>query len=123
MAMKLLSFFSPKNKKTVANLPVLKFHNTLSGEKEAFEPLDNIVLLYNCGPTAYDEQHIGNLFPPVVANLVRRTLGAWGYNMKEVNNITDFGHISEDESSEDKTTKGVRREGLEPTLENLRTLA
>ena len=103
--------------------PPLRLHNTLSGTLETFVPLNGTVKMYTCGPTAYDEQHVGNLFPPVVSDILARTLRVWGHKVKEVNNITDFGHISEDEASEDKMTKGLRREGLEPTLANMRALA
>ncbi len=101
----------------------LKLRNTLSGELEIFEPLGSTVKLYNCGPTAYDVQHVGNLFPPIVANILRRKLEAQGYKILEVNNITDFGHLSEDEASEDKMTKGLRAEGKALTLQNMRELA
>ncbi len=103
--------------------PPLRLRNTLSGELEAFEPRGKAVTLYNCGPTAYDVQHVGNLFPPTVANVLHRTLEAWGYRVKEVNNITDFGHLSEDEASEDKMSKGLRAAGLPLTLANMRTVA
>ncbi len=103
--------------------PPLYLHNTLSGTLEAFKPMSRSVKVYNCGPTAYDEQHIGNLFPPVVANVLRRALEAWGYKVDEVNNITDFGHLSEDEASEDKMTQGLKREGKTLTLANMRWLA
>lgn len=116
--MDIFSFFKSKPK-----LPPLRFHNTLSGTVETFVPLGRTVKMYNCGPTVYDRQHIGNLFPPIVANVLRRTLEHWGYKVQEVNNITDFGHISEDEESEDKMTKGLRREGLALTLKNMRALA
>ncbi|MEK7612882.1 MAG: cysteine--tRNA ligase [Patescibacteria group bacterium] len=118
--MKFLNFFSSRKH---SNLPSLRFKNTLSGNLEEFSPLNTIVKLYSCGPTAYDEQHIGNLFPPVVANVLRRALEVWGYHTQEVNNITDFGHISEDEASEDKMTKGLQREGKALTLKNMRALA
>ena len=40
---------------------VLKIHNTLSGTKETFEPVDNNhVRIYACGPTVYNYAHIGN---------------------------------------------------------------
>jgi cysteinyl-tRNA synthetase len=117
----ILNFFKSKKRDT---MPTLKLHNTLSGEVEVFEPLARGgVKVYNCGPTAYDRQHIGNLFPPIVANVLHRTLEVWGYKVEEVNNITDFGHISEDEASEDKMTKGMRREKLRPSLANMRKLA
>jgi cysteinyl-tRNA synthetase len=117
--MKFPTFFAKKK----PELPPLRFHNTLSGKTETFLPLNHTVRMYSCGPTAYDQQHIGNLFPPVVANVVHRTLNVWGYKVKEVINITDFGHISEDEASEDKMTKGLRREKKALTLKNMRALA
>jgi cysteinyl-tRNA synthetase len=124
MLKKLLSPFAKKKPKQARPaLPPLMLHNTLSGEKEEFAALGRVVRMYNCGPTAYDEQHIGNLFPPVVANVLRRTLEAWGYKVEEANNITDFGHLSEDEKSEDKMTKGLRREGKTLNLKNMRWLA
>lgn len=110
-------------KRSKPTLPPLRLRNTLSGELEAFEPINGTVKMYNCGPTAYDEQHVGNLFPPIVANVLHRTFAVWGYKVQEVNNITDFGHISEDETSEDKMTKGLRREGLPLTLKNMRAVA
>lgn len=105
-------------------MPPLMLHNTFSGKVEEFVPLSKKeVRMYNCGPTPYDQQHIGNLFPPIIGNILRRTLETWGYTVDEVNNITDFGHISEDDDSEDKMTRALRRDGMEPTLTNMRTLA
>ncbi|MBC7836551.1 cysteine--tRNA ligase [Acetobacteraceae bacterium] len=107
-----------------SNMPPLQFHNTLSNATEIFTPLSFLqIKMYTCGPTAYDRQHIGNLFPAVVADVLHRTLVRWGYTVKQVTNITDFGHLSEDEASEDKMTKGLKREGLEPSLANMRALA
>lgn len=119
----MFGLFKKFRSKPATHLPPLMLRNSLSGEPEAFEPLAKVVKMYNCGPTAYDEQHIGNLFPPVVANLLHRTLEVWGYRVEEVNNITDFGHLSEDEKSEDKMTKGLRREGKALNLKNMRWLA
>ncbi len=102
----------------------LYLHNTLSGKDEEFKPLrQGYVRLYTCGPTAYDRQHIGNLFPSVIANVLRRILSLKGYKVQEVNNITDFGHLSDDEGSEDKMTKGLKREGMPLNLQSMRALA
>ena len=116
----IFSFF-----KKLPALPALRFHNTLSGEREVFVPLlPGQVKMYNCGPTPYDRQHIGNLFPPVVVNVLRRTLEIWGHRVKQVTNITDFGHLTSDaDEGEDKMTKGLKREGLALTHENMRVLA
>ncbi len=122
----MFGFFSKS--KAPADMPPLVLHNTLSGTKEAFEPLNGTVRMYNCGPTPYDEQHIGNMVPALVGNLLRRSLEVWGYNVSQVTNITDFGHLSGDnegnaDEGEDRMSRGLRREGLEFTMENMRTLA
>ncbi|MAZ67652.1 cysteine--tRNA ligase [bacterium] len=99
--------------------------NTLSRKKEAFVPLRiGEVKMYNCGPTVYDHQHIGNLSAAVFADILRRTLEYNGYSVKQVMNFTDFGHLTSDaDEGEDKMAVGLKREGLEPTLENMRSLA
>ena len=111
-------------KKPASPLPPLKLHNTLSGALEAFKPLNHTARMYNCGPTPYDRQHIGNLFGPVVFNVLRRALEVWGYPVKQVINITDFGHLSSDaDEGDDKMSLGLRREGLAFTMKNMRALA
>ncbi len=110
---------------SAASLPPLFLHNTLSGETEEFAPLAApAVKMYNCGPTVYDRQHIGNLRPPVVFNILRRVLDHWGYDVRQVTNITDFGHLTSDaDEGEDKMSTGLKREGMALSLENMRTLA
>ena len=105
-------------------LTPLALRNTLSGELEAFEPAGDVVKMYNCGPTVYDHATIGNLRSYIFADTLRRALDAFGYTVKQVINITDFGHlVSDADEGEDKMTKGLRREGLAVTMENMRTLA
>lgn len=105
--------------------PPLQFHNTLSGLKESFTTIERgVVKMYNCGPTVYGPQHIGNLSMFVFTDILRRTLEYAGYRVKQVINITDFGHLTSDaDEGDDKMMKGLKREGLTPTLENMRTLA
>ncbi len=102
----------------------LHLHNTLSGKDEEFKPLGKEVKMYHCGPTVYGVQHIGNLSMFVFTDILRRTLEYVGYDVKQVINITDVGHlVSDGDDGEDKMTKGLKRDGLEPTLENMRILA
>ena len=71
----------------------LKIYNTLSRKKEEFTPLNkNSVGMYVCGPTVYDEPHIGNARPLVVFDLVYRILiKNFGKNkVNYVRNITDI---------------------------------
>ena len=108
----MMSFGRPKQN----SKPPLRLHNTLSGELEAFEPLGKTVKMYNCGPTVYDHQHIGNLRPYIFADTLARALGAWGYPLKQVINITDVGHLTGDnlgdaDTGEDKMEKSARASG------------
>lgn len=70
----------------------LKLHNTLTRQKEAFEPIDpDNVRLYVCGPTVYDFAHIGNARPVIVFDLLFRLLRhVYGTDhVTYVRNITD----------------------------------
>lgn len=80
--------------------------------------------MYHCGPTAYGVQHIGNLSMFIFTDILRRTLEYEGLDVRQVINITDFGHLTSDaDEGEDKMAKGLKNEGLSPTLENMRILA
>ncbi len=106
------------------------FHNTLTGKKEKFEPPieSGKVRMYNCGPTVYGPQHIGNFSMFVFTDVLRRTFEYDNYKVNQVINITDFGHLSGDnegtpDEGEDRMSKGLKREGMALTLENMRKLA
>ena len=103
----------------------LFFTNTLSGSKEVFVPLKaGAASMYSCGPTMYGPAHIGNLRAYVISDTIARTLTAAGYRVRRVINITDFGHlVSDGDEGEDKMTKGLLRDGLALTLENMRAMA
>ena len=80
--------------------------------------------MYSCGPTVYSPIHIGNLRAYIFSDTLARTLTAAGYHVRRVMNITDFGHlVSDADEGEDKMSKGLRRDGLAITLENMRTMA
>ncbi len=68
----------------------MKLYNTLTRKLEEFTPLDEqTVRLYSCGPTVYDNVHIGNLASFTYADLLRRTLQANDYSVIHVMNFTD----------------------------------
>ena len=70
---------------------VLKIHNTLSGTKEIFEPVDkNHVRIYACGPTVYNFAHIGNARMAVVNDLLVNVLRTQFKKVTYVSNITDI---------------------------------
>ncbi len=105
--------------------PQIFFTNTLSGAKELFvSQRPELVTMYSCGPTSYGPAHIGNLRAYVFPDTIARVLAAAGYRVRRVINITDFGHLTSDgDDGEDKMTKGLRRDGLALTMENMRTMA
>jgi len=92
----------------------IRFHNTLTHRVESFRPLaPPRVTLYTCGPTVYDFAHIGNFRTFLFADLLRRFLQVAGYSVDQVMNITDVGHMTEDDladgGGEDKMAASVRR--------------
>ncbi len=69
----------------------IQLHNTLTGRKERFEPLDpNCVTMYVCGPTVYNLVHIGNGRPAVVFDVLYRLLAAAYPKVRYASNITDI---------------------------------
>ena len=90
----------------------LLIYNTLSYKKEPFEPSQQEVGMYCCGPTVYNFAHIGNLRTYIFEDVLKRTLQSLGYTVKHVANITDVGHLTSDaDTGEDKMEKGAEREG------------
>jgi cysteinyl-tRNA synthetase len=91
----------------------LKLYNTATRKIEKFEPLNSqTVTMYNCGPTVYNYAHIGNLRAYVFADVLRRTLELNGYDVKQIINITDVGHlVSDGDEGEDKMEVARKREG------------
>jgi len=69
----------------------LRLHNTLTGTKDVFEPLDDShVRMYTCGPTVWNFAHIGNLRAFLFYDLLRRHLQVAGFRVTHVMNITDI---------------------------------
>ncbi len=94
----------------------MKIYNTLTRKLETFKSLnDKTITFYQCGPTVYWVQHIGNLRAATWGDLIRRTFLYLGYQVKYVRNYTDVGHLTSDQDEgEDKMEKGAKREGLTP---------
>jgi len=94
----------------------LTIYNTLSRSKETFQPLNPpFTGMYVCGPTVYGDPHLGHARPAITFDLVFRWLQHLGYKVRYVRNITDVGHLENDEDEgEDKIEKKARLEQLEP---------
>ncbi|MDE5615209.1 MAG: cysteine--tRNA ligase, partial [Alphaproteobacteria bacterium] len=91
----------------------IRLFNTMSRKIEDFQPLvPGHVGFYSCGPTVYHYTHIGNLRSFVLADLLKRMFIENGYDVFNVMNITDVGHLTsdDDDSGEDKMEKGAARE-------------
>lgn len=67
----------------------MRIFNTLSGQKEEFKPRGDVVKMYVCGITPYDECHIGHAMSYIVFDVVRRYLEFKNYQVKYVQNFTD----------------------------------
>jgi cysteinyl-tRNA synthetase len=76
---------------TLSRRAMLKIYNSLSNQKEVFEPIiPGEVRMYVCGMTVYDYCHIGHARVLVVFDLVYRYLKHLGYKVTYVRNITDI---------------------------------
>jgi cysteinyl-tRNA synthetase len=85
-------------------MPELRLFNTLGRSLEKLEPLrPGEVKLYTCGPTVYDDPHIGNLRTFVFEDVLRRTLQLFDYRVTQVMNLTDV---------EDKIIVRARERGV-----------
>ncbi len=95
----------------------LHIHNTLSRKKELFTPINaDVVGMYVCGPTLYSDVHIGNCRTFTSFDIMYRYLIHIGYKVRYVRNITDVGHLEDEDAGvgEDRIGKQARLKKLEP---------
>jgi cysteinyl-tRNA synthetase len=83
----------------------LSVTNTLTGEREQFEPRGDEVLLYVCGLTVSDDPHLGHARLWTHADILHRWLSYLGYDVRHVENFTDVNEkivarIGEDDYGE-----------------------
>ncbi len=72
-------------------MPEIYFHNTLSGKKERFVPINpDRITVYVCGPTVYNYVHIGNGRPAVVFDVLVKLLRATYPQVVYAANVTDI---------------------------------
>ena len=69
---------------------MLRLYNTLTRKKEDFQTLEpNMVRMYVCGVTVYNDAHVGHAMSALVFDIIRRYLEYRGYQVKHVMNYTD----------------------------------
>jgi cysteinyl-tRNA synthetase len=69
---------------------MIRLYNTLTRKKEDFQTLEpNVVKMYVCGVTVYNDAHVGHAMSALVFDVIRRYLEYRGYNVKQVMNYTD----------------------------------
>lgn len=84
----------------------LKIYNTMTREKEVFEPLEaGKVRMYVCGPTVYDKAHVGHAMSALVFDIIRRYLEYRGYDVTYAMNFTDV---------DDKIISRANEKGIDP---------
>jgi len=95
----------------------VRLYDTMTRQLEEVVPLDDRhVRLYTCGPTVYRYTHIGNLRSFLLSDLLRRALEFEGYQVTQIINITDVGHMTDEatDSGRDRMELAVDDEGLAP---------
>ena len=95
----------------IRGMPTPVFYNSYTKQVEEFVPSEaGKVKLYHCGPTVYKRQHLGNMRRVLFADFLRRSLEFLGYEVREITNITDVGHLTQDEidAGEDKMAKAAQ---------------
>jgi cysteinyl-tRNA synthetase len=101
--------------------PAFELHNTRTRQVEPLVPSEETdeghphLRFYACGPTVYTFAHVGNFRSFLTADLILRTAQALGWEATYVSNITDVGHLTEDDltdpAGEDKMTKALEEAG------------
>lgn len=90
-----------------------RLYDSLSRQVKVLETQEpNHLRFYSCGPTVYSYAHIGNFRSFVTSDLIVRTARAIGMKVTWVTNITDVGHLTEDDvadaQGEDKMERALR---------------
>ncbi len=96
---------------------MLRVTNTLTRTRQPVRArTPGLVRMYTCGPTVYRSAHIGNLRTFLLADLVRRALEADGTEVRQVQNITDVGHLTNErfDRGEDRMLVTARLESKTP---------
>ncbi len=94
-------------------LQPIRLYNTLGRVKQELRPIrPDRISIYTCGPTVYRYAHVGNLRTYLFADVLSRALEYNGLAVRQVKNITDVGHLTDDnlDRGEDKMLLSARLE-------------
>lgn len=98
----------------------LKLYNSLTSKKETFTPISkNEVIMYGCGPTVYNDPHIGNFRTFVFYDLLNRVLVMNGYKTITAVNITDIDDKIIDKVNQEKSSLNEITSKYELSFKNL----
>ena len=91
---------------------VFRLYDTMAREVKELKTVEpGHLRFYSCGPTVYSYAHIGNFRTFLTADLVIRTAEALGWKVTYVSNITDVGHLTQDDvadaGGDDKMAKAL----------------
>lgn len=85
---------------------MIRLYNTLTRQKEELQTLESgVVKMYVCGPTVYNDAHVGHAMSALVFDIIRRYLQYRGFNVKHVMNYTDV---------DDKIINRANQMGMDP---------
>jgi cysteinyl-tRNA synthetase len=85
---------------------MIRLYNTLTRKKEELQTIDpGVVKMYVCGPTVYNDAHVGHAMSSLVFDIIRRYLQYRGYDVQHVMNYTDV---------DDKIIRRANEMGIDP---------
>jgi cysteinyl-tRNA synthetase len=92
----------------------MRLYDTMARAVVDVHPEGDTLSMYSCGPTVYRDAHVGNLRTFLVADLIRRVARMQGLPVRQVQNITDVGHMTDElfgEGGRDRIELAAELEG------------
>ena len=102
----------------------MRIFDSQAKEKVEFKPIKNKeVRIYVCGPTVYDDAHLGHARSAIAFDILRRTLKALGYNVLFMKNFTDIDDkIIKKMQESGKSLKEITEYYIQRYLEDMEAL-
>lgn len=89
----------------------IKLLDTMTDQLQSLPSGQSTISMYTCGPTVYDDPHVGNWRTFIFYDTLHRVLLDSGLKVNHVLNITDVGHlVSDEDEGEDKLVQAAERE-------------